>query len=226
MTSFRALQQTLRPASLMLALIAATASYAVAPPADEGKARVSAGKNRFEKLCVSCHGADGAGVAPGGAGSSYGPKLASRPELAEAQIRDRIIHGKHGDKAMPPWGTVLDTAEIEQLTAYVKLIAAAPAGKPAAGPLAPFDLGDQTRIDAGKRRFAKTCAGYCHGFEGVGGRAPDFKGRTDLPAELAYETISKGRQGADVMPPWGNAFSNEQIWELVAYLMYLGKQQP
>ena len=43
---------------------------------------------------------------------------------------------------------------------------------------------------------------------------------------MAYETIYKGRQGADVMPPWGNAFTNEQIWELVAYLQYLGKQQP
>jgi len=28
------------------------------------------------------------------------------------------------------------------------------------------------------------------------------------------------------MPPWGAAFTEEQIWELVAYLQYLGKQQP
>ena len=226
MKRLNGLRNTLRPAAFGLAAAFACAAFAVAPPADDDKARLSAGKSRFDKLCVSCHGADGAGIAPGASTASYGPLLAGRPELNEAHIRDRIIHGKHGDKAMPPWGTILDDAEIGQLTVYVKWLAATPSGRPAAGPLAPFDLNDEARIAAGKRRFAKTCAGYCHGFEGVGGRAPDFKGRTDLPAELAYETIYKGRQGADVMPPWGSAFTNEQIWELVAYLQYLGKQQP
>ncbi|MBT0961964.1 c-type cytochrome [Denitromonas iodatirespirans] len=88
----------------------------------------------------------------------------------------------------------------------------------------PLDLRDPARIEAGRKRFAKTCAGYCHGHEGVGGRAPDFKGRTDLGPQLTFDTISKGRTGADVMPPWGDAFSEEQIWELVAYLQYLGRQ--
>lgn len=27
------------------------------------------------------------------------------------------------------------------------------------------------------------------------------------------------------MPPWGSAFSEEQIWELVAYLQHLGPYQ-
>ena len=110
---------------------------------------------------------------------------------------------------------------------YVKLIAATQPKAAAHLTLAPFDLDDPTRIDAGRRRFAKTCAGYCHGHEGTGGRAPDFKGRGDeLPPELAFETISKGRQGAEVMPPWGAAFTSDQIWELVAYLKHLGRQQP
>lgn len=89
---------------------------------------------------------------------------------------------------------------------------------------APFDLADPTRIEAGRKRFNKTCAGYCHGYEGTGGRAPDFKGRKDLPVPVMFETITNGRIGADVMPPWGAAFSQEQIWELVAYLQYLGEQ--
>lgn len=223
MNPIRVILQRLAPAALLLALIADLG--AVAPPADEGKARIAAGRARFDQLCVSCHGEHGAGVAGSGSGASYGPKLTARSDLAEDKIRDRIIHGKHGDKAMPPWGTVLESTEIEQLVAYVKRLAATPGGQ-STGPLSPFDLNDEARINAGKRRFAKTCAGYCHGFEGIGGRAPDFKGRTDLPAEMAYETIYKGRQGADVMPPWGAAFTEEQIWELVAYLQYLGKQQP
>jgi mono/diheme cytochrome c family protein len=28
------------------------------------------------------------------------------------------------------------------------------------------------------------------------------------------------------MPPWGKAFSPEQIWELVAYLNWLSQQAP
>jgi mono/diheme cytochrome c family protein len=105
---------------------------------------------------------------------------------------------------------------------------APPAGEPkinaAAGSTAapPFDLADPVRIEAGRKRFNKTCAGYCHGFEGKGGRAPDFRGRTDLPAQTVFDTITNGRTGADVMPPWGGAFLEEQIWELVAYIRYLG----
>ncbi|TVT60458.1 MAG: cytochrome c [Azoarcus sp. PHD] len=95
---------------------------------------------------------------------------------------------------------------------------------PLGGTALPFDLKDPARIETGRKRFAKTCAGYCHGHEGSGGRAPDFKGRTDLSAEVAFKTISEGRQTADVMPPWGEAFSEEQIWELVAYLKFLGRQ--
>ncbi|AKU13755.1 cytochrome c, class I [Azoarcus sp. CIB] len=98
------------------------------------------------------------------------------------------------------------------------------AHEPASQVAAPFDLADPARIEAGRKRFNKTCAGYCHGYEGTGGRAPDFKGRKDLPVPVMFETITTGRVGADVMPPWGAAFSAEQIWELVAYLQYLGEQ--
>lgn len=203
---------------LPITLLSSTACLAVAPPADPERARLAAGKSRFDKLCVSCHGAEGAGK------DTYGPRLKNRPELDEARIRDRIIHGKHGDHAMPPWGTVLKEAEIEQLVAYVNMLRQENAGRPAAL-LTPFDLDDPARIEAGRKRFAKTCAGYCHGHEGVGGRAPDFKGRTDLTAEVMFTTISKGRVGADVMPPWGDALSEVQIWELVAYLQFLGRQQ-
>lgn len=36
--------------------------------------------------------------------------------------------------------------------------------------------------------------------------------------------IYHGREAADVMPPWGEALSEKSIWELVAYLRYLGTQ--
>lgn len=92
---------------------------------------------------------------------------------------------------------------------------AALAGEP------PFDLSDPGRIAAGKLRFGSTCAAYCHGNEGSGGKAPAFKGRSDFNAADAYRVVTEGRRGADIMPPWGNAFTSEEIWELVAYLQHL-----
>lgn len=88
----------------------------------------------------------------------------------------------------------------------------------------PFDLNDPARVAAGKRRFGANCAAYCHGAEGEGGKTPRFKGRPDFSPPAAFRTITEGRRGTDVMPPWGKAFSPEQIWELVAYLSFLAQQ--
>lgn len=103
---------------------------------------------------------------------------------------------------------------------------AAPPAAAAAAPEggAPFDLMDATRIQAGKTRFNSMCAAYCHGFEGGGGKTPAFKGRNDLKPEDVYKTIAEGRRGADIMPAWGHSFSQEKIWELVAYIMSLTRQ--
>ncbi|MES9994133.1 MAG: c-type cytochrome [Candidatus Thiodiazotropha sp.] len=180
-------------------------------------AELANGKHRYGKLCVTCHGELGVGK------KDRAPQLQSRPELSEAKIRLRIMEGKHGDKAMPPWGEVLDAQSIDQLIAYVTFLAGHDAEE-INRPLTPFSLEDPERIASGKKRFNKICAGYCHGFEGVGGRAPDFKGRSDLDIRTIYETIYHGREGADVMPPWGDALSTKSIWELVAYLRYLGNQ--
>lgn len=98
------------------------------------------------------------------------------------------------------------------------------AGVAAAEP--PFPLDDDARIDAGRRRFARTCAAYCHGAEGSGGRAPAFKGNTRLTPDEAFKVITEGRRGSDIMPPWGGSFTPEQIWELVAYLRVLSRQPP
>jgi mono/diheme cytochrome c family protein len=96
--------------------------------------------------------------------------------------------------------------------------------EPATGITAPFDLSDPARIATGKKRFGANCAAYCHGSEGEGGKTPAFKGNTNFSPADAHKTITEGRTGSDVMPPWGNAFTPEQIWELVAYLNHLSKQ--
>jgi mono/diheme cytochrome c family protein len=101
-----------------------------------------------------------------------------------------------------------------------------PADEPAPMDMSPptFDLSEQAHIDAGKVRFGTNCAAYCHGFEGSGGRTPAFKGRKDLDAQEVFKIISIGRKGADIMPAWGNGFTADKRWELVAYIMYLTRQ--
>lgn len=86
----------------------------------------------------------------------------------------------------------------------------------ASGP--PFELSDPARIASGKSRFNSTCAQYCHGNE-----PPLFIGRTDLEAEYVFNTIRDGGKGATPMPPWGDIFTAEEVWELVAYVKSLGK---
>lgn len=90
----------------------------------------------------------------------------------------------------------------------------------------PFNLDDEVRIAAGKARFGANCAAYCHGNEGSGGKVAPFKGRKNFNAEAVFKVITEGRRGADVMPAWGNGFSAEKRWELVAYIMYLSAQEP
>lgn len=83
----------------------------------------------------------------------------------------------------------------------------------------PGNLQDPARIKRGKFIFHSTCADSCHG------HTPTlFVGRRDLDPEYAFNTIRKGGQGATPMPPWGEIFSEEEIWDLVAYLKFLGKQ--
>lgn len=84
----------------------------------------------------------------------------------------------------------------------------------------PFDLSDPDRIKAGKQRFHSTCAEFCHGHA-----PPLFIGRADLPPRYAFDMISNGGGSATPMPPWGSVFTHDEIWELVAYLKYLGTQK-
>lgn len=50
-------------------------------------------------------------------------------------------------------------------------------------------------------------------------------GRQGLAPEHAFRTIRDGGGTATPMPPWGDIFSSEEIWELVAYIKYLGTQK-
>jgi mono/diheme cytochrome c family protein len=83
---------------------------------------------------------------------------------------------------------------------------------------APFDLGDPARIKSGRALFQSTCADYCHGHQPA-----LFVDREGLEMQYVFNTIRDGGKGATPMPPWGEVFSQDEIWELVAYIKSLGK---
>ena len=83
------------------------------------------------------------------------------------------------------------------------------------------DLNNTDVIALGKTRFNRSCF-YCHGYEGSGGKAATLQRRADLTPELIFTTISNGRiRGSNIMPPWKNTLSEEEIWQLVAYILSL-----
>ncbi len=86
----------------------------------------------------------------------------------------------------------------------------------------PFDLMDKSHINAGKETFNRNCNMFCHGNEGSGGKTAAFKGRADFTPGDLYDTIANGDK---TMPAWKEKLSAERRWELVAYILYLGRQR-
>ena len=80
-----------------------------------------------------------------------------------------------------------------------------------------FKLTDVKRIAAGRDRFQATCAAFCHGHEPA-----LFINREGLEPQYVFNTIRDGGKGATPMPPWGEVFAPEEIWEIVAYLKSIG----
>lgn len=82
-------------------------------------------------------------------------------------------------------------------------------------------LTDSSSIKRGKKRFNSLCV-YCHGNQGVGGKSKPLQGR-EFDPDYLYRTISEGmKRGSMIMPPWKNSLSEEERWELVAYILSLG----
>ena len=83
-------------------------------------------------------------------------------------------------------------------------------------------LVDPESVQLGQALFAKNCV-YCHGHQGSGGKAKPLQGR-EFDADYLFKTITKGRRrGSLVMPPWKRSLSEEQRWQLVAFILSLGE---
>jgi mono/diheme cytochrome c family protein len=105
--------------------------------------------------------------------------------------------------------------------ALAALIVAFPGLSIAADPVPTIDLEAPEAIGNGSTRFNQNCV-YCHGYAGSGGKGATLQRRTDLTPTGLFTVISNGRKrGALVMPPWKSTLSEDEIWELAAYILSL-----
>jgi predicted ferric reductase/mono/diheme cytochrome c family protein len=176
-------------------------------PAEEelfppGKPSAAHGKEIFEANCTICHGvkSDGSGLE----GAANFNDLEFMHQKKPSELFKAIRDGVEGT-AMPAWGDVLSEIEIWNVLYYEWTFATSP-----------------EQVARGKELFALICA-TCHGAAGDGSGLPGAANFTDQafmsnedPLKL-FEAIHDGVAGKS-MPPWGDRFSQNEIWALVSFL--------
>lgn len=175
---------------------------------------VSAGSAAFKVNCVQCHGS-------GAQGSSGYPNLNDDDWLWGGhadQIQLTINHGIRfagdgttRDSVMPAFADVLDSRQIQQVSAFVASLS---------GPVA-----EPNNLAAGAAIFAENCAA-CHGENAKGNRelgAPDLtdaiwlngSGETAIAAQVRAPKMG-------VMPAWGGRLGETTVKELAVFVHSLG----
>jgi mono/diheme cytochrome c family protein len=103
----------------------------------------------------------------------------------------------------------------------------------AKGITVPSDLSDPKRVQLGAGHYAEICAG-CHlapGMKrteiarGLYPRAPELRRETDLTPAEEFWVVKHGLKMTG-MPAWGVTHSDEQLWDIVAFLQKLPELTP
>jgi mono/diheme cytochrome c family protein len=84
------------------------------------------------------------------------------------------------------------------------------------------NLKDPQVIAAGHELFlAKQCA-HCHGADGTGGIN---LARRELDPKGVFQSIAEGREKSGLrMPAWRDVMTDEEIWQVTAYVMSISQQ--
>ncbi len=81
-------------------------------------------------------------------------------------------------------------------------------------PLPEKVLRDPTVITTGEKLWQDQCT-HCHGSRAYPGKAPKLQPRLYKP-EFVWDRVYNGFRG---MPPWKDAYSDEEVVAIVAYVM-------
>ena len=172
----------------------------------------------YAEFCQACHG-------------PHGESLGSGPAFAaiaydSATARDVIAGGRAASTAegvpMPAYGKLLDSAQIDDLLAYMATWGTdtTPAlPEPNIAEMPEHVEGYDGDVMAGAVVYAKVCAG-CHGVDGNGRGVAGFPGFEVVPGET-LAAVREGRAGT-TMPAFaadaGGPLSDTQLIDLDAYL--------
>jgi ubiquinol-cytochrome c reductase cytochrome c subunit len=197
-------------AALMTGLVLTGALYSTLAPAhaaDEGSesSAEAAGRELYERSCISCHGENLEGV------PNRGPSLIG---VGEAAVYFQVHTGRmplvrQGSQA-PDKPAVFSDEEIDQLMAYVQ----ANGG----GPVLPSgDLRDGD-LAAGGELFRLNCA-QCHNFVGQGGALSSGKYAPSLEDASDLEIYAAMLSGPENMPVFGdNQITPEEKRAIINYV--------
>lgn len=84
------------------------------------------------------------------------------------------------------------------------------------------DLKDPKLIAAGRSLFLEKQCAHCHGEDGKGGVN---LARRDLDPLEAFQSIADGREKNGIrMPAWRDVLTDEEIRQVVAYVMSISRQ--
>jgi cytochrome c oxidase cbb3-type subunit III len=122
-----------------------------------------------------------------------------------------------------PFDSPAAAAERTQKASMTSLHAGAPPPPPA--PFSPFQQ-NAYGIGEGKRLYsAFNCVGcHSHGGGGMGPALMDDQWIYGSRPENIFNTIVEGRPNG--MPAWRNKITDEQVWQLVAYVQSMNGQVP
>jgi ubiquinol-cytochrome c reductase cytochrome c subunit len=200
-------------------------ALAATPAARAQPALVKQGKNLYGQYCVSCHGANGRGVAPSaqariGAGPQRLQRVQPRlgPPIRGVGALAADFYLRTGYMPLPRTGTqprrrrlLLSEAQIRALVAYVASLGG--------GPAIPTPHPERGSLPIGQRSFAEHCAG-CHQIVARGGYVTDAIPPA-LEAATDRQIAQAVRIGPYVMPRFTKAqISDAELNSLVRYVDY------
>ena len=203
-------------AGLMTGLVLTGALYSVfapAPAADDTteSAAEAAGRELYERSCITCHGDNLEGV------PNRGPSLIG---VGEAAVYFQVHTGRmplaRQEADAPDKPAVFSDEEIDQLMAYVQANGGGPT-------LPSGDLRDGD-LAAGGELFRLNCAS-CHNFVGEGGALSSGKAAPSLDDSSDLEIYTAMLTGPENMPVFGdNQLTPEEKRSVINYVQTINEQ--
>jgi len=203
-------------AGLMTGLILTGALYSVFAPAQAAddtteSAAEAAGRELYERSCITCHGENLEGV------PNRGPSLIG---VGEAAVYFQVHTGRmplaRQEADAPDKPAVFSDEEIDQLMAYVQANGGGPT-------LPSGDLRDGDLAEGGEL-FRLNCAS-CHNFVGEGGALSSGKAAPSLNDSNDLEIYTAMLSGPENMPVFGdNQLTSEEKRSIINYVQTINSQ--